>query len=231
MNNINERINSIPWSDICASSRIDSDLFNKDGAAALHKLSNWCKQIENSYKDNDALPFIREAQVSSQDFFCLISLGLYKASASSLRTILESFLYFSYFKDHPVELKTLIRTNSYYITKQDIVSYHNIHTPKYITLARDTGLSSELEKSYAKISAIVHGQLPGAWHASSLLDKRYSHELTQEAISEFTSIVKIINYLMLIIISDEDWNNTCHQVRDLLLKGISKDVKVKLNRF
>ncbi|ELP6741180.1 hypothetical protein WD376_004259 [Vibrio vulnificus] len=213
-------VRSVNWNENCTSAVDDTEIYTI-GEKSLVKLSNWCRQIENVYNNNPSLPFIREAQVSAQDFFCLVSLGLYKSSASSLRTILESFLYFSYFKDHPVELNSLINVAKYYISKADILAYHNLHTPDFTDRSRRVGLTSRLEKSYAKISAIVHGQMPGVWHSSpSLANKRYDKDLVKEAINEFVEVVGIVNLMMLMLISDEDWNNIDQKVKAILINGV-----------
>ncbi|MEZ9481916.1 hypothetical protein AB4163_19225 [Vibrio splendidus] len=230
MSNLIDAVCSVNWNENCTSAVDDVDIYSV-GEKSLAKLANWCRQIENIYNNNQSLPFIREAQVSAQDFFCLVSLGLYKSSASSLRTILESFLYFSYFKDHPIELNSLINVDNYYISKADVLAYHKLHTPNFTKYSRDVGLTSRLEKSYAKISAIVHGQMPGVWHSSaSLANKKYEKELVKEAINEFVEVIVIVNLMMLILISDEDWNNIDHKVKAILINGVESKFVNLLNR-
>lgn len=221
---------SVNWNENCNLSKNENALFSK-AEVSLIKLANWCKQIENIYSGNIALPFIREAQLSAQDFCCLVSLGLYKTSASSLRTILESFLYFSYFKDHLVELQSLSEVDSYYISKQDVLDYHCQHTREYKEKARISGLSSRLAAIYGKISAIVHGQMPGVWHSSSCLsDKKFDAKLAEEAIFDFNDLIEIINLFMLIIISDEDWLNIDQKIKAVLLRGLTGKTKDMIQR-
>ena len=45
--------------------------------------------------------------------------------------ILNKLLYYSYFKDHLVELATLTRETSYFIQRTDILDYHKAHTAGY----------------------------------------------------------------------------------------------------
>ncbi|TOB48499.1 hypothetical protein CGK04_22360, partial [Vibrio parahaemolyticus] len=108
-----------------------------------------------------------------------------------------------------------------YISKADVLAYHNLHTPDFTDRSRGVGLTSRLEKSYAKISAIVHGQMPGVWHSSpSLANKRYDKDLVKEAINEFVEVVGIVNLMMLMLISDEDWNNIDQKVKAILINGV-----------
>lgn len=230
MSIILEQIVKVDWAKNLSSANNSSKLFEKAEESQI-KLACWCKQIENIYIGNTALPFIREAQVSSQDFFCLLSLGVYKASASSLRTILESFLYFSYFKDHSVELRTLSEDSTYYTTKREILDYHNIHTIDFKNKASNTGFKKEVEDFYSKISAIVHGQKPGIWHSSSsLANKCFNPKIAEEAINDFVILIDLINVLLLIIVSDEDWMNIPIKSRQIFTKGMKKEKKDLLNR-
>lgn len=230
MSNLLDNVCNVDWNANCNLARPEEATFI-NAEKSLVKLAQWSKQIENIYQDNLALPFIREAQVSAQDFCCLISLGLYKVSASSLRTILESFLYFSYFKDHEVELRTLSLADSYYISKKEIIDYHGVHTLGYKKKSQDLGFTGDLEKFYKKISSIVHGQLPGVWHSSSCLsDKTFDKTLTEEAVSDFVELVAIINIFMLMLISDEDWLNLDNGVKRNFQKGLSSKIKETLKR-
>ena len=87
----------------------------------LQVLAHWAKSLETIYQNNPALPFLREAQVSAQDFISVYSLSLYKNSAASMRTVFESILYFSYFKDHAVELQSVTR-DKFHLSRSQIIS-------------------------------------------------------------------------------------------------------------
>jgi len=231
LSRILEQIKNVDWANNLSVANNSSELFEKAEESQI-KLALWCKQIENLYIGNAALPFIREAQVSSQDFFCLLSLGIYKASASSLRTIIESFLYFSYFKDHLVELRTLSEDSSYYTSKKEILDYHNLHSIGFKDKAHNTGFKKDIEDFYSKISAIVHGQKPGVWHSSSCLtEKCFNSKIAEEAGNDFVKLIEVINILMLMIISDEDWANIPIRSRQVFIKGMNKSRKDHLNRY
>src|SRR5262245_26782443 len=71
------------------------------------RLATLSKQFESADRGNPALSFIREMQVSSQYVVVLTALALYKPAASAMRCMLESALYYTYFRCHPSELATL----------------------------------------------------------------------------------------------------------------------------
>jgi hypothetical protein len=73
------------------------------------RLAIWSKQFEDADAGNPALCFIREMQVAGQHVAVLIALSLYKPAAGSIRSVLETGLYYSYFRSHPAELETLAR--------------------------------------------------------------------------------------------------------------------------
>lgn len=228
MNNLSTQITSIDWNNNCTQSTQELDLFNKIESASI-KLAIWCKIIENVYNKNLALPFIREAQVSMQDFCCLISLGLYKSSASSLRTILESFLYFSYYKDHYVELNSLL--NGVFISKSEILEYHQIHTIHFKNKSQHIGLSNNISILYSELSAIIHGQKPGSWHSSvEISNKCFNSSLACEAAGHYIKLIELINYFMLIIIPDDEWLSLDLHFKQKLLHFIDSKKKDILQR-
>jgi hypothetical protein len=120
-----------------------------------------------------------------------------------MRAAVENALYFSYFCDHEVELKTLVRDKGFYLSKKKIIDYHLLHTPDFKEKQESLGLSSELESWYSEISAIIHGQIPGVWSSKSLAGIHHDSGSLRLAVKEFTRAILIINYLFLITTADD----------------------------
>src|SRR5687768_15554589 len=127
------------------------------------RLAIWSKEIEDADRRNLALPFVREMQSSGHSVPALTALAMYKAAAAGMRTVLESALYYTYFRSHPVEMATLVRVPEFYASKNDIIGFHNTHTDGFKELQVKLGLVSELTTWYSATSAVIHGQRPGAW--------------------------------------------------------------------
>jgi hypothetical protein len=69
------------------------------------RVAQWARQFEIVDNGNPALCFIREMQVASQNVAVLTALSLYKPAAGSMRAMLETALYYSYFRTHHSELE------------------------------------------------------------------------------------------------------------------------------
>lgn len=132
-------------------------------AESNFRLAIWSKQFEVADLGNPALAFIREMQVSGYYVASLASLAHYKPAASAMRNVLETALYYTYFRSHPSELATLIRDSSFFVFKQDLTDYHLKHTPEFKKNQECFDLIKRLNDWYRKVSSIVHGQIPGGW--------------------------------------------------------------------
>ena len=114
-------IKSINWDD-----NVNDFLQNSKELICLSncnlKLAVWSKEFESIDLGNPALSFIREMQQAGHHAAILISLALYKPSAASMRTILETALYYSYFRTHLEELSTLAANINWYMSKAEICS-------------------------------------------------------------------------------------------------------------
>ncbi|SBS63412.1 hypothetical protein [Vibrio atlanticus] len=185
-------------------------------------LAHWSKSLETIYHGNDALPFLREAQVSAQDFACVYSLGLYKNSAASMRTIFESILYFSYFKDHNVELKSVTRSK-FHLSRSKILQYHDDHTPNFASISVKTKLKDFLDNMYSDVSNIVHSSQPGVWHQIATLgEKEYTSSIAKEVISLFNETIRVINLLLLCTLTYDEWLTVPHKCRKFFLQGLTE---------
>ncbi len=62
------------------------------------RIAIWARQLENADKGNPALCFVREMQMAGLYVPALLGLALYKPAASSMRTMVEAGLYYTYFR-------------------------------------------------------------------------------------------------------------------------------------
>lgn len=77
--------------------------------AGCRLVSIWTHELIFYDLTNPANPFLQEMKASLFTVPTCIALGLNKPAAASMRTAVESALYFSYFSTHHVELATLMR--------------------------------------------------------------------------------------------------------------------------
>jgi len=198
-------------------------------ANAILELATWAHQIEEADTHNPALSFVREMQISGQNVAVLLSLGLYKPAASAMRTAMESALYYTYFRDHPVELATLNRDPEYYISKSDIVKYHEEHTKRFKIISGEINLNGPLMKWYSEISAIVHGQIPGAWNSyTSIRDIKYSERSLSIAVDKFVECQQIVGKLFLATIAPTLWRSFSTPAKEKFLHGMPGKQKAML---
>lgn len=108
------------------------------------RLAIWSKQFEVADAGNPALCFIRAMQLDGYDCTLLVSLALYKPAAGSMRAMVESALYYSYFRSHPMELATLVRNADFYVQKADVIEHHGKHTPGFKEAQKTLGFVSRL---------------------------------------------------------------------------------------
>lgn len=219
---LKDTINNIDWNKLRDKFTSKSEIFTP-AENKFQLLAHWSRALETIYSDSMALPFIKEAQISSQDFFCSCSLGLYKCSASSIRTIFESVLYFSYFKDHPKELDSVVRRNLY-MSRATLIDYHRSHTNSFDALYENTKLKRDLEQIYKEVSSIVHGQKPGTWHPTHILSQRdFDEKICHEAVNLYCRTVDVINLLLLCTLDYNEWITINPGSRKLILSVVHED--------
>jgi hypothetical protein len=90
------------------------------------------------------------------------------------------------------------------------------------------GLLSSLNTWYGKISAIIHGQIPGIWTDHSIATTKYSADNAKFVIEEFSQAVKIINSWLLSTINIHTWEGISSPSRTMFLKGLSPSQKGRL---
>lgn len=191
-------------------------------------VSVWNQELSFYDSLNPATPFLQEMKASLFYVPACLALGLNKPAAASLRTSVESALYYTYFRDHPKELETLRRNRKFYLTRSKIVDYHNMHTADFQKKQLALGLVGELNDWYGRVSAIIHGQIPGVWTSHSLEDTKYSSRACVSFIKEFDIAVKLINRLFIATLDQAAWEGLSSQARIIFLKGLNRTAKAEL---
>ena len=162
----------------------------------------------------------------------LTSLALYKPAASAIRTVIETALYYTYFRTHHTELATLVRDNNYFVDKKAIIDYHKIHTVNFKSFQEKLGLLTRLEDSYNSLSAIVHGQLPGVWTSPSSLSKTVPIQKTRDDVVErFVLGEEVVHRLFLCTIAPTFWDDFSTASKKALLTGLPGDTKARAVQF
>lgn len=190
------------------------------------RLAIWAKQLESVDKGNPALCFIREMQISGQHVAALIGLALYKSAAASMRGVFESALYYTYFRSHPEELATLVRNNSYYVEKRELIDYHKLHTSDFTAAQSKLSLLSKLEKWYSIVSSLIHGQVPGAWVEHKALSAiKHNKDTLDIAVKTFAEGEEIVHLLFLCTVGKQFWDFFSPHSKGQLAHGLSGEVK------
>lgn len=198
-------------------------------SACNYRLALWSREFEVIEEGNAALPFIRAMQTAGHHVAALASLALYGVAAGSVREVLETALYYTYFRSHPVELATLATRTNYFITKQDVLDYHRLHTRRFAECERRLGLVARLNDWYRSISAIVHGQVPGVWVVHANLDEiRHSQPTLAALIGHFREAEELVNRLFLCTAGRDLWHDVRSSAKMQLLKGLTGDDKTTL---
>lgn len=203
-------------------------------AANNLRLAVWATQFEAIDSPNPALCFVREMQMAGHLVAVNTALACYKAAAGSLRTIVETALYYTYFRNHEKELATLVRSDRWYISKDEILDYHKLHTPDFQDSQQKLGVVAKLNPWYSKISSIIHGEMPGVWITHKAVAEMKPHAATQaEVLAEFDNCVQIVDGLFFASAGKEMWDYFQTPAKQSLLKGMPGDVKkaLKLDGF
>jgi hypothetical protein len=208
----------------------------KGQASALEKLDSactriavWSKQLEAADTGNAALAFIRAAQGAAHHVVATCALSLYGASAASVRSVVENGLYYTYFRSHPAELATLVRDPNYFVSRAEMVNYHRTHTPSFKQLQETFGFVGNLEQWYSRVSAIVHGQLPGTWvNHASLSAIEFNATTLETVATEFSAGEKLLHHLLLLTAGRDLWDKFTAMAKAKLLAGLSADSKTAL---
>jgi len=228
---LQEALNAVDW-----NANVNEFLTNHSLTEAVaqynRRLAIWSKQLENADKGNPALSFIREMQVAGHYAAILASLALYKPAAAATRNVLETALYYTYFRTHLSELTTLVRNEDYFIHKSDIIEYHKLHTPNFKEFQSCFGLIGRLNKWYSRISSIIHGQIPGQWiQHKSIAEIKHKDENLQAVVNAFKEAEELVHNLLLCTVGVELWDSFSTTAKRQLISGLPGKTKdtLKLN--
>jgi len=198
-------------------------------AEANLRIAIWTRQFETADHGNPALCFVREMQVAGQHVAVLISLSLYKPAAGSIRSMLESALYYSYFRCHPAELETLARGDGFYLEKREILDFHRDHTLNFVELQQKLGVISRMERWYGNVSSLVHGHIPGAWIEHKSVAEIKPIKATQDlAVKTFVEGESIVHRFFLCTVGKQLWDGFSIHAKKQLLAGLHGDEKKSL---
>lgn len=193
------------------------------------RIAIWARQLESCDGKNPAIPFVRELQVQGHYAAALLGLALYKPSAAAMRSLVESALYYTFFRLHPAELATLVREPDYFLQKSDVMEFHTLHTAHFKERAQKLGLVKRLNEWYRGVSAVVHGQIPGSWIGhTSLSAIAYADPVLRSAIDMLEEGEDLVHALFLCTVAQDLWGDFAAPVKKELLKGLAGDVKTAL---
>lgn len=193
-------------------------------------LAIWSKQIEIADNGNPALAYVRAMQVCAQQTAALLALALYRPGASCMRAIIENALYYSYFRTHPAELRTIARTPTFYLQRKDFIDYHKLHTPDFAKMQGVFDLTNRLNNWYALVSSIVHGQLPNRWvKHTALAGTAHDEGTLQSAVETFVEGIDLVHAFFLCTIAQDLWSDFHIAAKRALLKGLTPSNKAVLS--
>lgn len=213
----------IDWEQVIQDTDASPGLTSRlDDAAGI--VSMWAKQLVTIDRSNPALPFVYEFQASSHYSAALIALGLYRPAIFVARTMLESCLYYTYFRTHHEELDTLLRSNKYFVDKSSVIEYHKTHTRCFPSRAHELNTISNVNDWYREASVIAHGQVPGSKTLGGRSLKETSFDSTMAARSTefFSNGASLLNHWILSTIPEKMWASVAMECRPRFLSGISK---------
>ncbi|WP_146188314.1 hypothetical protein [Methylosinus sporium] len=224
-NKFKAAITAVDWNSNVCDFLSDQPAIERLAAANL-RLAVWSRQLENADAGNPALSFIREMQIAGQHVAALVALSLYKPASAQIRAVFECALFYTYFRTHHSELATLVRSPEYFLDKKEIIDYHKVHSEKFSELQHKIGLVSQINKWYSKISAIVHGQIPGSWVGyTKIADIKTAKPTYNSAIDLFIQGVDIVHRLLLCTVAQVLWNKFSTTAKKQLLAGMSGEQK------
>lgn len=225
---LTDALKAVDWNANVAAFLADANAASTLASCNL-RLAHWSRQFENADAGNAALCFVREMQLSGHNVAALIGLGLYKAAAGSIRTVMESALCYTYFRTHHAELATLIRDSRFFVSKAEILEFHKLHTPGFGTFQNLFGFVASVEKWYSEISAIIHGQIPGMWvDYKSLNAVAYNGSTCGLAIAAFVEGEKLVHQLFLCTVGRMLWSSFSPQGKAYLIAGLPAPSKTVL---
>lgn len=222
-------LTSVNWNQNVATLCADSVASGRIEQCNL-TLALWARELEAVFSGNPAISFVREMQHAGHNVACTLALALYKPAAAGMRSLLESALYFAFFRGHLIELSTLVRDEKYYVSKKDITLFFAKHVADFAGRQAALNYTERLERWYSKTSAIVHGQIPGQWsNGVSVSGISHSASTLSDAIGHFEEAVYLAQSTFICTLGPEIWSLIDSQAKSVFCKGMSQAQRTRLN--
>ncbi len=218
----------VDWKSNIVAALSDANIAGKIDLCAKRN-AIWLTQVISAEPGNPAKPFLVEVMALSQQAPALACCGYYRSAVSSARSIVESALYYTFFRSHPLELASLLRDQKYYISKGDVLDFHRQHTLNFNSYQARLDLISSLELWYQKVSAVTHSQIPGAFTGGiNLSDIKFDNELFSQSMDMIFDAWEIVEALFFSTLSQELWRLFAPDAKDQLTKGMAGDTRAAL---
>lgn len=189
-------------------------------------MARWVLELYKFDPKCTANAFVFQLLSSSQHVIALASLGLFTPAAGSLRGMVESALYFVYFRTHPTELSTLLRDKDFYVQKSDVLQYLNQHIPDYSIKQSALSLNADLNSWYKEVSSVIHAQIPGNWGGpKDLSSTKFNESHVKNVTSMHGKAASLINRLLLCTVAPDIWGQSSPENRKLFLKSLPAATK------
>lgn len=135
--------------DICMAVEADSLL-----------LINWIDYLSSYHLTEVANSLLKAAGSSLREAAACFSLGMVRPALFSLRSVIDLFLAWLYFKDHPIEWRLVNATGDGFLMKKEVLEYLVIHYKGFkprLALLKQVKVRRE-DEPYRLLSAHIHGQ-------------------------------------------------------------------------
>lgn len=194
----------------------------------FHPIITWCVELERLMRGNPA-NFLLAGAYSEIIYICaLVPFCLYRSAYMSLRSVIDELLGYSYYMTHPVELRTAVRKEGFYLTKENFWSYHMEHTPDFGKLATETGIATECVQIYADLSKTIHAQVPDhVCTITSFSDIQFNLQAVKEFLKMQDRTCRMLRIFSLIVFR-EFFRDLSMDAKKTVLKGIPKDFVRKI---
>jgi hypothetical protein len=191
--------------------------------ATFSSVITWCTELDRLNKGNPA-NFLLAGAYSEIIYICaLLPYYFYRSAYMSLRSVIDQMLAYSYYFTHPVELRTALRKEGFYLIKENFWSYHMEHTPDFGKLANTTGIASECKQIYSDLSQFVHAQVPDhVCTITAFSDIKFSKEAVRDFIKMQHRTCRMLKVFALIVFR-ELFRDLSIEAKRTVLKDISKD--------
>lgn len=139
------------------------DLYREGGEARIRRmhlsqseLLMWISHFEAS--TGCARPLLSGSRAALAEALSYVGVGLGRAAIASIRTQIDLILSYTYFSDHPREWDLLIETDTGYMLRGDILTYHTKLFPNFSQRLALVEAKGTLGEIYKLLSAHVHAQ-------------------------------------------------------------------------